>query len=287
MKLTNVLALAVLAFSFQFTSAQGTSGRTGAGGLIRPNTKENVPVLNGIMKVDSLWETTKIIREDDRSLLIVHSEVPNLVFESNRAITKVEPKSSGYWEVWLPFGSHILKVDAVGFQRLEMPARSYARKRVYETKISGILKNQRSATDKGNLVLTSTPEGASIKLDGFPDFKGTTPYGFNDYASGTYMITVTKEKYDPKEVIVFIEKGKTTTENIRLAAQFGFLNFDVPDGAQVVVDNQTATLVRGRPFEVAAGIHRLAIRAGGGMSLKDTTVVVPPGETVQVRVPLR
>ena len=186
--------------------------------------------------------------------------------------------------MWLPFGSHILKVDAVGFQRLEIPARSYARKRVYETKISGILKNQRSATDKGNLVLTSTPEGASIKLDGFPDFKGTTPYVFNDYASGTYMITVTKERYAPKEVIVFIEKGKTTTENIRLAALFGFLNFDVPDGAQVVVDNQTATLVRGRPLEVVAGIHRLAIRVGG-IPLRDTTVVVPPGETVQVRVP--
>jgi hypothetical protein len=75
--------------------AQPASGRSTAGGLISPGAKASamVPYLNGTMKIDSLWESLRVIRDDDKSLLLVHSEVPNLIFESNRKIIKADQKS--------------------------------------------------------------------------------------------------------------------------------------------------------------------------------------------------
>jgi len=262
-------------------SAQPVADRSKAGSLIKPTAKEKMPALNGLMKVDSLWESVRVITEEDKTLILVHSEVPDLRFESNRLISKVNPRSSGYYEVWIPFGTHILKFDAAGFQRLELPARNYAKKRVYELKISGILKNQRSTSEKGTLILTSAPEGASLKIDGMPDFKGTTPFTLRDYAAGTYLVTLTKDKYEPKEAIVLIEKDKSLTENLRLIPRFGYLDVLSSSTPDVMVDSARVTILPGRPAEVPVGIHRVSIRLGGRI-VKDTTIVVPPGITVQL-----
>ena len=94
--------------------------------------------LNKQMKVDSLWESQKINTESDKSYLLVHSQIPNLRFESNRLIEKVNQLSSGDWEVWLPYGTHILKIDAEGFQRLELPATNFGKKRSYEMNIVAV-----------------------------------------------------------------------------------------------------------------------------------------------------
>lgn len=275
------LTLAVFLLTAFNLFAQPMTDRSKAGSLIRPTAKEKMPALNGLMRVDSLWESIRVITEEDKALILVHSEVPDLRFESNRLISKVNPRSSGYYEVWIPFGTHILKFDATGFQRLELPAHNYAKKRVYELKISGILKNQRSTTEKGTLILTSTPEGASIKIDGMPDFKGTSPLTLKDYAAGTYLITLTKDKYEPKETIVLIEKDKSLTENLRLTPRFGYLDVLSSSTPDVMVDSARVIILPGKPAEVAVGIHKVSIRLGGRV-VKDTTVVVPPGITVQL-----
>lgn len=281
MKFRSELTLTVLLLMAITLSAQPVADRSKAGGLIKPTAKEKMPALNGLMKVDSLWEAVRVITEEDKTLILVHSEVPDLRFESNRLISKVNPRSSGYYEVWIPFGTHILKFDAAGFQRLELPARNYAKKRVYELKISGILKNQRSTTEKGTLILTSTPEAASIKIDGMPDFKGATPFTLKDYAAGAYLVTLTKDKYEPKEAIVLIEKDKSLTENLRLTPRFGYLDVLSSSTPDVMVDSVRVTIVPGRPAEVPVGIHRVSIRLAGRV-VKDTTIVVPPGITVQL-----
>ena len=259
--------------------AQPASGRSKPGGLISPSAKSAAaaPYLNGVMKADSLWESIRVIREDDKSLLIVHSEVPNLIIESNRKIIKVDQKSSGYWEIWLPYGTHILKFDAVGFQRLEVPARVYARKRVYEMNISGMVKNQLSTSDKGTLILTSQPDSAVIHIDGLPDFKGTTPHEFKNYAAGLYRITLSKDKYEPSETIMTIEKDKTVTENIRLVATFGYIEIDPSQVGEVLLGTQRLT--KGKSIEVPAGRHTLILQ-GPGTARRDTTVAVPAGEKV-------
>jgi len=94
--------------------------------------------LNYRMKVESFGESNKINTETEKSLLLVHSQVQNLRFDSNRKIDRVNQVSSSDWEVWLPAGTHILKIDAAGFERLELPVQSYGRKKAYELKIIAV-----------------------------------------------------------------------------------------------------------------------------------------------------
>ncbi|MCX6132211.1 MAG: PEGA domain-containing protein [Ignavibacteriales bacterium] len=281
-RMATLLAI-ILSVPILQLSAQPVSGRSKSGGLISPSAKSAAaaPYLNGVMKVDSLWESIRVIRDDDKALIIVHSEVPNLIIESNRKIIKVDQKSSGYWEIWLPYGTHILKFDAVGFQRLEVPARAYARKRVYEMRISGIVKNQLSTSDKGTLILRSQPDSAIIQIDGLPDFKGTTPHEFRNYAAGLYRITLSRDKYETKETIVTIEKDKTVTESIRLTALFGYIEIDATQAGQVMLGAQR--LEKGKPIEIPVGRHTFNFQFSGSVR-RDTTVVVPAGEKVMLKI---
>jgi hypothetical protein len=87
------------------------------------------------MALETFGETTKVNPEPDKAYVLVRSLVPMLRFDSNRAIFKVNPLSSGDWELWLPPGTHILKIDAQGYQRLELPPINFARRRSYEISV--------------------------------------------------------------------------------------------------------------------------------------------------------
>ncbi|MGD1046293.1 MAG: PEGA domain-containing protein [Bacteroidota bacterium] len=87
------------------------------------------------MTIDSFKESSKINTEQDKAYILIHSQIPFLRFDSNRKIDQVNQLSSGDWEVWLPAGTHILKITADGFQRLELPPMNFGKKRSYEMTI--------------------------------------------------------------------------------------------------------------------------------------------------------
>jgi tetratricopeptide (TPR) repeat protein len=93
------------------------------------------PQLIGQMALDSFGTSTKINPESDKAYVLVHSQIPSLRFDSNRNIHQVNQLSSGDWELWLPAGTHILKISADGFQRLELPPMNFGKKRSYEMTI--------------------------------------------------------------------------------------------------------------------------------------------------------
>ena len=91
--------------------------------------------LIGQMALDSFGASTKINPESDKVYVLVHSQIPNLRFDSNRKIYQVNQLSSGDWELWVPAGTHILKITADGFQRLELPPMNFGKRRSYEMTI--------------------------------------------------------------------------------------------------------------------------------------------------------
>jgi len=93
------------------------------------------PQLITMMALDSFGTSTKINPESDKAYVLVHSQIPFLRFDSNRKIHQVNQLSSGDWELWLPAGTHILKISADGFQRLELPPINFGKKRSYEMSI--------------------------------------------------------------------------------------------------------------------------------------------------------
>jgi tetratricopeptide (TPR) repeat protein len=109
------------------------------GDLATPPTPTPVtvvaPTLLVRMALESFGESGKVNPESDKSFVHVRSLIPMLRFDSNRVIHKVDQTGTGDWELWLPAGTHILKLDAPGFQRLELPPMNFARKRSYEISI--------------------------------------------------------------------------------------------------------------------------------------------------------
>jgi uncharacterized protein YceK len=94
-----------------------------------------MPRLVEQMMMESFKESSKINAEQDKAYILIHSQIPFLRFDSNRKIYQVNQISSGDWEVWLPAGTHILKISADGFQRLELPPMNFGKKRSYEMTI--------------------------------------------------------------------------------------------------------------------------------------------------------
>jgi hypothetical protein len=87
------------------------------------------------MMIESFGESSKINTEQDKAYILIHSQIPFLRFDSNRNIYQVNQLSSGDWELWLPAGTHILKISANGFQILELPPMNFGKKRSYEMTI--------------------------------------------------------------------------------------------------------------------------------------------------------
>ncbi|MGD1046294.1 MAG: PEGA domain-containing protein [Bacteroidota bacterium] len=97
--------------------------------------KNPPPKLVEQMMVQSFGQSSKVNTEQDKAYILIHSQIPFLRFDSNRKIDQVNQLSSGDWEVWLPAGTHILKISADGFQRLDLPPMNFGKKRSYEMTI--------------------------------------------------------------------------------------------------------------------------------------------------------
>ena len=77
---------------------------------------------------------TFVIRNPNEAILIVHSTIPDLQFESNRAIIEVDNPDPGEYRLHLEPGTHIITFKAGGYlkkkQRFFIPARTHQEIRI-------------------------------------------------------------------------------------------------------------------------------------------------------------
>lgn len=222
------------------------------------------------MQVDSLYESVKINPEADKALVIVHSQVPNLKFDSNRKIEKVNKVSSGDWELWLPAGTHILKVDAEGYQRLELAPYNFARKRTYELKIVAVGFAPTARSDENLFELTFRCNEDSV-YSSYGDFAPMLSKGkviSYKLPRGEYTFRFRKKGFD--EEIRSVKVNQSAQSNIALkpSSSVSSLSFSLPGmiviaseptGAEIILDGQKigTTTYQG---ELTAGNHQLELR---------------------------
>ncbi|MBM4165493.1 MAG: PEGA domain-containing protein [Ignavibacteria bacterium] len=224
--------------------------------------------LNRQMKVDTLYQSSRVVLETDKAVIMVHSQIPNLRFESNRRIDKVTQVSSGDWEVWIPYGTHILKIDADGFQRLELPATNFAQKRSYEMAIKAVgfapdriadenlfeivfkLSEDNVYSSYGNFSPTlSKSKTISYKL---PQGEFTFRFSKDGFADETKTMNVSQNQ----QLDITLKAG-TTTQIFSLPGIVQITS--EPSGAEILVNGQKvgATPYQG---ELVAGNHQLELR---------------------------
>lgn len=207
--------------------------------------------INRRMVVDTLFESTKVNPEADKALLIVRSQICNLRFDSNRRVAKVNQVSSGYWEVWLPSGTHILKIDADGFERLDLAPSSFSKHRTYEMVV-------RQAS---GWLSVDVDESASLFIgDSRVQFSRNVPFKVD---VGNHVVTIKKESYRDYSEKVLVSLGEAVIVRPLLERRTVRLSVNTsPSGADVFIDG----LEQGpspQTVSLEIGLHRVAVKKDG------------------------
>jgi hypothetical protein len=226
--------------------------------------------LNRKIEVERLEESQKINPEADRAYVHVRSEVPNLRFDSNRRIDRQVQTSSGDWDLWLPAGTHLLKIDAEGYQRLELSATTFQGKRSYELVIraSGFGSLARADEDLVEITFELNVDSAASSYGAYAPIVTFGRMITYRLPKGQYDFRFSKQGYSdqstsirvdsPRRISVDLARGVSRSSSRLLLP--GFLRISSePSGANVIVDGQ---LLGATPLqaELTAGTHQLELR---------------------------
>jgi len=226
--------------------------------------------LNRKMKMDDLEETNKINPEPDKAYVHISSQIQNLRFDSNRKIDKVNQLSSGDWELWLPAGTHILKFDAEGFQRLEIAPFSFAKKRSYEIKISAVIYSLTGRSDENLFEISFLANHDSI----YSSYGDLTPALSKSKTiiyklpKGDYTFRFQKQGFEDdirtihvtsqaQETLLLKPGGSSVQKRMKLPGVIVIISD--PSGAEIMLNGQK---IGNTPFqgEVNAGNYQLELR---------------------------
>ncbi len=113
---------------------------------------------------------------------------------------------SGLKVAGLGIGVHKIKVSKTGYQPYEVEM-------TVESGESNTL-NAQLTPKPGSIVITSTPSGAGVSVDGRP--QGQTPCSVTNLSPGTYNIKVEKQGYEEGQISVSVGPGKSVARTVVL-----------------------------------------------------------------------
>jgi len=197
------------------------------------------------MVPEPVSETQKVNPEPDKAYVHVKSQIPNLRFDSNRKIDKVVQTSSGDWDLWLPGGTHILKISADGYQMLELPPFNYGKKKSFELKLKVM----------SIYSITTNPVGALVKID---DQDTLTSPGRIELELGAHKVEISKPNYESLVFNINLTEESFIDEKKLSKVTGAFLLRTDPSEADVAIDGH---IIGKTPIDtsMAIGEHRILI----------------------------
>jgi hypothetical protein len=244
--------------------------------------------LNGEMQASFYDEPTKVNPETDKALLIVRSEIPNLKFDSNRKIERVEMITAGaLWHVWLPPGTHILKISCRGYQLIELQPFNFMKQRTYGLHVKEVRapRQDNVVGGKGSLFVSSEPEGAELTIDGMPG-KWTTPATIRNILATTWQLALSLPRYDTLFVKATVfQDSLLRLENQKLSPRFGFLKIDAERSVILFLNGTKQLFKKNESMEVPIGPQRITLRRTKYADF-DTTLDVNSGMTYELQAKL-
>jgi len=226
--------------------------------------------LNRQMAMDSVWESSKLnVVHPDRALIIIHSQVPNLKFDEPNKDLTVEQVGSGDWNIYLTPGTARLKINAEGFQQLELSPKNFQRKQTYELKIVALgfaaigradenlfeitfqLNQDSVYASHGNLTpILSKSNSISFKVP-----KGEYTFHFQKSGFSDEMRTI--KVANNQETTIELSQGISSASGLKLPGITVIQS--EPSGAEIVINGQK---IGNTPYqgELVAGQYQLEIR---------------------------
>ena len=130
----------------------------------------------------------------------------------------------------------------------------------------------------GELVLTSSPTGAQIQIDGRGETNWKTPFTASALVAGPHNVTFRKQGFATETRIVEVGSGKKAFVNAQLRPTTGRLAISSdPEGAAIIIDGTDTGKVTPIQLTLDQGQHTLALRKEGFRELS-SSVNLRPGE---------
>lgn len=150
-----------------------------------------------------------------------------------------------------------------------------------------LINSTNSSSGYGTLTITSKPEsGATISINGdVMTYK--TPHTFDMFPSGTYNVTLSKEKYKTVTKNITINSGDKRDVDINMPLAYGYLSIkSEPSGADIYIDGNN----RGKTpisLKASAEKHKIKISKAGyesiswDLDLQDNDTIVFDKELIE------
>ncbi len=160
----------------------------------------------------------------------------------------------------------------------------------YYTESGSVTLNEKTVINKplrpafGTLNVTTSPEsGASVFVDN--KYYGTSPCKIEKLKSGTYTMKVVKEMYKTSERTIVIKDNETTSENVKMTANFSNITITTDSQSDIYIDDQfvgkgkwSGRLSKGTHFVEAKKLNHKT-------SSKNINVVLGKDETIVMNNP--
>jgi hypothetical protein len=151
-------------------------------------------------------------------------------------------------------------------------------------------KNRKSAPAApipGQLVVTSTPEGAQLQIDGQADPSWITPYTVTALAPGQHTITVSKPGYSQETRTADVTSANRASLVVHLTALVATAAIaSDPAGASIYVDGKDSLRVTPYQITLEKGTHTILVRKAGYLD-ETTSVTAVLGQTTHYSATLR
>jgi len=196
----------------------------------------------------------------------VITPLSGVTFQSNNGVVKIE-SLPGVYLVYLSRNERVLEV----YQERHTPLRvvlsevgiNAKSQTTWELGITGSWE-QGLITEKGSVMLISDPLGATMSIDGLPDFKQTTPHKLEKYLAQSYRVRFEMPWYDDVDTVLVVQEGENENFIVKMATSNGGVAiFTDPSGCRLLLDNRDlglSPLLLNKPSErLPPGSHLLRI----------------------------
>ncbi len=249
--------------------------------------------LNRQIKIESFDESSEIINpEKDKALIIVRSQIPDLVFDANRNID-MKPQSGSVWHLYFTPGTIRLKVSSKGFEQLDISPKSFSGGRAYllrlvatgfapnitETLFEVVFQfnqNQVYASYSNYSPVLSKTKFISYKLP-----KGEYTFRFQKNGFNDVVRTINVDQ--SQQIAIDLQQGTSTVSKFSLP---GLIVIESnPTNAEMLIDGQK---IGTTPFQgdITAGTHQLELRKALYYP-SVSTFTLKEGETQNIPVTLK
>ncbi len=139
----------------------------------------------------------------------------------------------------------------------------------------------------GGMLISSSPAGAIVEIEGRPEHSGKTPFAVGSLVPGVYKVTLRKAGYASEVRQLEVSGGKRASLDVKLSPTQGFLTVtSTPDAAQVLINGRDTGKLTPAELMLDPAAQHIVVHKDGYLDA-ETDLNLSAGQTVNYNPSLR